>query len=69
MKHQELLNASEDWLKYAIRLNLWHEPKEDLTELRHAAVSNIRIQSFLHDVARGTFGQQALRVDGLVVHR
>ena len=52
MKHQELLNASEDWLKYAIRLNLWHEPKEDLTELRHAAVSNIRIQSFLHDVAR-----------------
>ena len=51
MNRQQLLNASEDWLRYAIRLKLCHEPKEDLTELRSAAVSDTKIQGFLHDVA------------------
>lgn len=52
MKLQILLNESEDWLKYAIRLNLCQEPKEDLTELLNATLSNTRIQGFLFDIAR-----------------
>jgi hypothetical protein len=52
MKHQRLLNISDNWLKYAIRLNLCHERKEDLAELRNSALLDNRIQGFLYDVAR-----------------
>lgn len=50
MKHGNLLNISDDWLKYAIRLNLCREPKENLSELRKAALSDSRIQGFLSDL-------------------
>lgn len=51
MELMELLNASDDWLKTAIRLNLLHEPKKDLAELKKAALSDARIRGFLRDVA------------------
>lgn len=51
MKYEELLSRSDDWLKYAIRLNLCHEPKECLEKERKAALSDSRIMGFLHDVA------------------
>jgi hypothetical protein len=52
MKYQKLLNISDDWLKYAIRLNLCREPKGNLVELRNAAISDSRIRGFLNDAAR-----------------
>ena len=51
MKHQKLLDAGEDWLKYAIRLNLCFEPKEELADARDLALSNTRIRGFLYDVS------------------
>jgi hypothetical protein len=52
MKNPKLLSISDDWLKYAIWLKLCNDPKENLVELRNAALSDSRIQSFLYDVAR-----------------
>ena len=52
MKNLKLLGISDDWLKYAIRLKLCNEPKEELAELRNAALSDSRIRGFLYDVAR-----------------
>lgn len=49
--HLDLLNISEDWLKYAVRLHLMGEAKEDLTEARNAALKDSRIQALLDDVA------------------
>ncbi len=51
MKHEDLLNASDTWLKYAIRLNLCREPKEALAGLREEALSDNLIRGFLNDVA------------------
>ncbi len=51
MECQKLLESSENWLKYAIRLHLCHEPKETLVELRNTALSDDRIQKYLADVA------------------
>lgn len=51
MDDQKLSEISEDWLKYAIRLNLLHEPEDALTECRNRALADIRIQSCLSDVA------------------
>lgn len=31
----KLLDISEEWLQYAIHLNILHERKEDLLELKH----------------------------------
>jgi hypothetical protein len=50
-KYEKLLGRSNDWLKYAIRLNLCREPKERLVTERKAALSDSRIQGFLHDIA------------------
>ena len=44
MDYQKLLAISDDWLKYAIRLNLGHEPKDSLAEIRNAALADSRIQ-------------------------
>lgn len=57
MNYEMLLNHSEDWLKYAIHLNLLHEPKEKLENLRQRVLDDARIKSILtyltdfHDTA------------------
>jgi len=50
MDYQNLLNRSENWLQYAIRLHLCHEPKETLIEARREALKDHRIQGYLADV-------------------
>ena len=50
MKYQKLLDRSDDWLKYAIHLNLCCEPKDNLAEQRNAALADDRIQSYLNDI-------------------
>ena len=47
----ELYARSEDWLKYAIQINLLHSPKEDQTELLKSALQDEKIQQALQDVA------------------
>ena len=44
MGYQKLLKISDDWLKYAIRLNLEHEPKAELVEIRNAGLADQRIK-------------------------
>ena len=51
MEYKKLLDRSEDWLKYAIRLNLCHEAKDSLVELRKLALLDNRIQKYLSVVA------------------
>ena len=51
MDFQKLLNISDDWLKYAIRLNLGHESKDNLVEIRKAALADSRIKRYLSDIA------------------
>jgi len=51
MDYQKLLNISDEWLKYAIRLNLGHEPKDNLIEIRYAALADSRIKRYLSNIA------------------
>ena len=51
MTCEALLAVSEPWLQYAIRLQLCREPKNALEPLREQALQDVRIQSFLRDVA------------------
>lgn len=51
MECKKLLDVSENWLKYAIRLHLCHEPKDTLNEISKTALSDDRIQRYLADVA------------------
>lgn len=51
MEYQSLLNCSDNWLKYAIRLHLCGDPKDHLVQLRNEALADSRIQSTLNDVA------------------
>ncbi|MDI9498471.1 MAG: hypothetical protein QM270_08325 [Bacillota bacterium] len=51
MAYHNLLAISDDWLKYAIHLNLRHEPRDDLVEIRHAALADQRIKGCLSDIA------------------
>ncbi len=48
--NKPLLNRSEDWLRYAIRLNLCGEPKESLADARDKALEDERIGRYLADV-------------------
>ncbi len=50
MDYQKLLEYSDNWLKYAIRLNLQFEPKDNLVELRDAALADSRIQYYLNSI-------------------
>ncbi len=50
MGYQKLLEISDDWLKYAIRLNLGHEAKGNLVESRNAALADSRIKRYLSDI-------------------
>jgi len=51
MEYRKLLDLSDGWLTYAIRLNLCHEPEEGLAELKKVALADSRIQGFARDVA------------------
>lgn len=51
MEYHKLMNLSDDWLKYAIRRYLCHEPKDTLVELRNAALADNRIRACLADVS------------------
>jgi hypothetical protein len=51
MGYQKLSEISDDWLKYAIHLNLMHEPKVSLVEIRNAALADDRIKRYLSDIA------------------
>jgi hypothetical protein len=51
MDFQKLLEISDDWLKYAILLNLCKENKDNLVEIRNAALADSRIKRHLSDVA------------------
>jgi len=42
---------SEDWLRYAIQINLFHAKKEDHAELLKSALKDVKIQDALNDVA------------------
>lgn len=46
-----LLMLSDDWLKYAIRLNVYHEPQDGLSQAEKAALTDERIRGFLRDVS------------------
>lgn len=48
METSNLLDISEDWLKYTIQLNLLHQSKNELAELRKRAIKDSKIQSCLH---------------------
>ncbi len=51
MNYEALLAQSEPWLQYAIRIQLCHQPKEELTALHVKALANEKIREFLNDVA------------------
>ncbi len=51
MNYQKLLEISDDWLKYAIRLNLGHESKDNLVTIREKALADRRIKRDLSDIA------------------
>jgi len=51
MNYQKLLEISDNWLKYAIHLNLNNEPKKDLIEIKKAALADNRIQKYLLDIS------------------
>ena len=46
-----MFNRSENWLKYAIQVNLFLRPKDEIIELRKAALTDAKIQSYLDDIA------------------
>lgn len=50
MELEMLLSLSENWLKYAIHINLLHESKEDLVQLREEALRDDKIQTMLKDI-------------------
>lgn len=51
MTYQKLLDRSDNWLKYAIYVQLLCKPKDEMIELREAALADSRIQNCLNDVA------------------
>ena len=46
----KLMDESEEWLQYAIHLNILHENKENLHELRNKALKNNIIKTYLQDI-------------------
>ena len=46
----KLLDKSEDWLQYAIRVNILKEKKEDILELKNNLLKNDKIKSYLSDI-------------------
>ncbi|SCP99632.1 hypothetical protein [Anaerobium acetethylicum] len=52
MEYQKLLDLSDDWLKYAVRLHLCREPKDKLVHIRNAALADSRMKSYFMDVEK-----------------
>ncbi len=50
MDYQKLLEISDDWLKYAILFNLCKENKDNLVEVKSAALADSRIKRYLSDM-------------------
>lgn len=48
--YENLLSISEPWLQYAIRLILLGESREALLDLKHEALKDKKIQSYLNDI-------------------
>jgi len=46
-----ILNNGETWLQYATKLNIIKESKENLSDLRLQALADLRIKTYLNDVA------------------
>lgn len=46
----KLLDKSEDWLQYAIRVNILKEKKEDILELKNNVLKNDNIKTYLSDI-------------------
>ena len=46
-----LLLNGEAWLQYAVRINLLHEKKSALTELKETALQDDKIKGYLQDVS------------------
>ena len=51
MEYKWLLDQSDDWLKYGILVNLCHEPKTSLLEIRNKALEDNRIKGYLKDIS------------------
>ena len=51
MTYEKLLDISEDWLKYAVHIHLYGEPKDEMVVLRNAALTSGKIQNYLNDIA------------------
>ena len=47
----ELYERSEDWLKYAIHINLLHTPKSEIIELRKSSLTDVKIQGLLRNIS------------------
>lgn len=47
---EKLLDKSEDWLQYAIRVNVLKEKKQDILELKNNILKNDKIKSYLSDI-------------------
>lgn len=45
-----ILENSDFWLQYAIRLNIMNEDKEKLKDLRNQAISDDKIKKYLNDI-------------------
>ncbi len=50
MQINKLLDKSEDWLQYAIRVNILKEKKVDIVELKNTVLKNDKIKSYLSDI-------------------
>ncbi len=46
-----LLSNGDDWLKYAVRLNILGESKDNLIDLKNKVLNDDKIKSYLEDVA------------------
>ena len=46
-----ILNTGDPWPQYATRLNILHENKEQLTDLRSQALSDPKIIGYLSDIS------------------
>jgi hypothetical protein len=46
-----MLEKGDQWLQYAVKVNLLKESKESLVELRSQVLSDARIQGYLRDIA------------------
>ena len=46
-----IIENGEAWLQYAVRLNILRESKQSLSDLRALALSDLKIKTYLNDIA------------------